>query len=60
MKRDTIWALNAVDNCRQTAYFAKNKKFAALWTKVADRIELDYLSGEPWPLSIRTYDGTVE
>lgn len=49
--------IDKVEACRTVAYFAKNKKFSALWTKIADELEAKYLSGQPW---LRTYDGTVE
>lgn len=55
--KDVLWAINKVEGCRTVAYFAKNKKFSALWTKIADELEAKYLSGQPW---LRTYDGTVE
>lgn len=54
---DVYSAINKVEACRTAAYFARNKKFATLWTKIADDLEVKYLSGQPW---LRTYDGTVE
>jgi hypothetical protein len=54
MKRDWIWALNAVGKCRQAGYFAKNKAISAQWYAVADELEVKYLAGQPW---LRTYDG---
>lgn len=50
-------ALNAIDNCRTAAYFAKNKKFSELWTDIADRLEVRYIITQPW---LRTYDGVIE
>lgn len=54
---DVYQAINKVDSCLTAAYFAKNEKFIALWTRIAEELEAKYLSGQPW---LRTYDGTVE
>lgn len=57
MRRDYIWALNSVNKCRECAYFAKNKNISDVWNKIADQLELKYLSGQPWLL---TYDGKLK
>lgn len=57
MVRDYIWAMNAEDKCRDTAWFAKNEKFKELWHAIADKIENKYLIGQPW---LRTYDGKLK
>ena len=57
LMKNSVWAINAVDKCRERAYFSKNKKFSALWTKIADELEVKYLSGQPW---LRTYDGKLK
>lgn len=57
MKNDVYWWINKVEACRTIAYFANNKKFVDLWTKIADDLEVKYLSGQPW---LRTYDGKVK
>ena len=55
--RNSIWAMNAVNKCRDRAYFAKNPKFVNLWHDVADKLEAKYLAGQPW---LNTYDGKVK
>lgn len=52
-----VWAINAVDKCRERAYFAKNPKFVDLWHDIADKLEAKYLAGQPW---LRTHDGKVK
>ena len=52
-----IWALNAIDKCRERAYFAKNQKFVDLWHDIADKLEAKYLAGQP---RLRTHDGKLQ
>lgn len=51
-----IWALNAIDKCRERAHLAKNQKFVDFWNETADKLEAKYLAGQPW---LRTYDGKL-
>lgn len=57
MKRDWVWALNAVDKCRRSGYLAKHKAISDRWYAVADELEVKYLGGQPW---LRTYDGKLK
>lgn len=56
MSYNWIWALNAIDKCRETAYHAKNEKFQEYWYGVADELERKYFAGQPW---LQTYDGKL-
>ena len=52
-----VWAINAVNKCRERAYFAKNQRFVDFWNETADKLEAKYLAGQPW---LRTHDGKLQ
>lgn len=55
--QDVIWAANAVNKLRRLASVAKNQKFVDFWNETADKLEVKYLTGQPW---LRTYDGKLQ
>lgn len=57
MSNSWVWVINQANKMRDTAYHAKNEKFAALWHEKADDLERKYLAGEPW---LRTHDGKLQ
>ena len=57
MKRDYIWAFNAIDNCHHAGYLAKNEAISYLWHKIADELHTKYIVGQVW---LRTYDGKLK
>ena len=39
-----IWALNAIDKCRERARLAENQKFVDFWNETADKLEAKYIA----------------